>query len=301
MGSPVRAGVIGHGAEETRYGVVAWLREGLLLEKCRYAPGPAEELPKQSHNEYQIRLSLDFPGVYGYRGATHAVPVGSLSVVHPGEVHSARDPQERLAPSSFRMMYAEPALLARAAAEVTGRREAQPFFHDPVILDESLAWDFLRLHVALEGGRPGARTGRASGLHSDAARGASRGGPPRASSRPGAAGGRVGPGVPGGQPRAERAAGRARQPGKPEPVPPGAGLPGRGRDAPARLPDAGAPASGRRARSLLLRGWPPARVAHQTGFADQSHLTRRFKRLVGVTPGRYAGRRSKNVQYAGVR
>jgi AraC-like DNA-binding protein len=42
-------------------------------------------------------------------------------------------------------------------------------------------------------------------------------------------------------------------------------------------------------------------VAHQTGFADQSHLTRRFKRLVGVTPGRYAGRRSKNVQYAGVR
>jgi AraC-like DNA-binding protein len=41
-------------------------------------------------------------------------------------------------------------------------------------------------------------------------------------------------------------------------------------------------------------------VAQETGFADQSHLTRRFKRLVGVTPGRYAGR-SKNVQYAGGR
>ncbi|CAA9481240.1 MAG: Transcriptional regulator, AraC family [uncultured Rubrobacteraceae bacterium] len=55
-----------------------------------------------------------------------------------------------------------------------------------------------------------------------------------------------------------------------------------------------------RARSLLLRGWPPARVARETGFADQSHLTRRFKRLVGVTPGRYA-EESKNVQYAGAR
>jgi len=55
-----------------------------------------------------------------------------------------------------------------------------------------------------------------------------------------------------------------------------------------------------RARSLLLRGWSAARVAQETGFADQSHLSRRFKRLVGVTPGRYA-QESKNVQYAGVR
>jgi AraC-like DNA-binding protein len=27
---------------------------------------------------------------------------------------------------------------------------------------------------------------------------------------------------------------------------------------------------------------------HATGFSDQSHLTRYFKRIVGVTPGRYA-------------
>jgi AraC-like DNA-binding protein len=34
-------------------------------------------------------------------------------------------------------------------------------------------------------------------------------------------------------------------------------------------------------------------VATTTGFYDQSHLTRHFKRLVGVPPGRYArtGRR----------
>jgi AraC-like DNA-binding protein len=43
----------------------------------------------------------------------------------------------------------------------------------------------------------------------------------------------------------------------------------------------------RRARSLLDRGVPPADVAMTTGFADQAHLTRHFKRVVGVPPGAY--------------
>ncbi|WP_320778856.1 AraC family transcriptional regulator [Streptomyces sp. CRN 30] len=42
-----------------------------------------------------------------------------------------------------------------------------------------------------------------------------------------------------------------------------------------------------RARRLLLAGRRPADVAAATGFCDQAHLTRHFKRLVGVTPGRY--------------
>ncbi|MEV6016324.1 MULTISPECIES: AraC family transcriptional regulator [unclassified Streptomyces] len=42
-----------------------------------------------------------------------------------------------------------------------------------------------------------------------------------------------------------------------------------------------------RARSLLLDGRPPGEVAALTGFYDQSHLTRHFRRLVGVPPGRY--------------
>ncbi|MEU4652419.1 AraC family transcriptional regulator [Streptomyces sp. NPDC023723] len=42
-----------------------------------------------------------------------------------------------------------------------------------------------------------------------------------------------------------------------------------------------------RARRLLLAGRSPADVATATGFYDQAHLTRHFKKLVGVTPGRY--------------
>ncbi|NUS75593.1 MAG: AraC family transcriptional regulator [Streptomyces sp.] len=43
-----------------------------------------------------------------------------------------------------------------------------------------------------------------------------------------------------------------------------------------------------RARRLLLEGRRPGEVAAATGFFDQSHLTRHFRKLVGVTPGRYA-------------
>jgi transcriptional regulator GlxA family with amidase domain len=43
-----------------------------------------------------------------------------------------------------------------------------------------------------------------------------------------------------------------------------------------------------RARAMLRAGRAPAEVAVACGFADQAHLTRTFRRIVGVPPGRYA-------------
>ena len=47
----------------------------------------------------------------------------------------------------------------------------------------------------------------------------------------------------------------------------------------------------RQAQNLLIKGQPPAQVAYQVGFADQSHFQNRFKRLMGVTPRQYAQQR----------
>ncbi len=42
-----------------------------------------------------------------------------------------------------------------------------------------------------------------------------------------------------------------------------------------------------RARQMLRAGDPIAAVAADAGFADQSHLTRLFRRTCGTTPGVY--------------
>ena len=44
------------------------------------------------------------------------------------------------------------------------------------------------------------------------------------------------------------------------------------------------------ARRLLLTGHRPAEAAALAGFHDQPHLTRHFRRVLGTTPGRFAGR-----------
>jgi AraC-like DNA-binding protein len=44
------------------------------------------------------------------------------------------------------------------------------------------------------------------------------------------------------------------------------------------------------ARRLLRAGTSPADTAYQTGFSDQSHLTRWFARAYGINPGEFARR-----------
>jgi len=44
----------------------------------------------------------------------------------------------------------------------------------------------------------------------------------------------------------------------------------------------------RHAQSLIEAGKSLAEVAIEVGFSSQSHLTRQFKKIIGVTPGQYA-------------
>lgn len=51
----------------------------------------------------------------------------------------------------------------------------------------------------------------------------------------------------------------------------------------------------RRARAMLLAGYPIATAAVEAGFWDQAHLTRHFTRVVGLTPGQYISRTLRRV------
>jgi AraC-like DNA-binding protein len=55
------------------------------------------------------------------------------------------------------------------------------------------------------------------------------------------------------------------------------------------------------ARRLLERGVAVAEVAQRTGFFDQSHLHRHFRRTLGMTPARYAALVRSDVQDVSVR
>jgi AraC-like DNA-binding protein len=48
----------------------------------------------------------------------------------------------------------------------------------------------------------------------------------------------------------------------------------------------------RHAQALLRQGATLAGAASEAGFCDQSHLSRRFKRVCGMTPGQYQSRQS---------
>ena len=55
-----------------------------------------------------------------------------------------------------------------------------------------------------------------------------------------------------------------------------------------------------RAQALMLEGLPPATAASEAGFYDQSHLSRHFKSICGITPGQFrAGERRPLTAPAG--
>jgi AraC-like DNA-binding protein len=56
-----------------------------------------------------------------------------------------------------------------------------------------------------------------------------------------------------------------------------------------------------RARRLLAEGRPVSHVAYDAGFADQSHLTRRFAAFYGLTPARFARQLATPLSAAPVR
>ncbi len=47
---------------ENQHIVQVWSYGATIFESYRYAPGPASESIRHSHEEYQFCLSLDFPG-----------------------------------------------------------------------------------------------------------------------------------------------------------------------------------------------------------------------------------------------
>jgi AraC-like DNA-binding protein len=245
-------------------------------------------VPPHWHDEYQLCLVHGGAGELFYRGVYHANPPWSLFIVHPGEVHSNRATAER--GCDFRTINAAPEILRQAAEAVDFKRHALPFFPSPVLLDDETLSRFERLHEILE--HPAARLERDAFLLETLAHLVGR----HAQNPPS-------PCKDGHEPQAVARARDYLEAHYADDVPlqrlaaiarlspyhlnrvfrRAFGLPPHAFQTQLRLA---------KAQKLLRQGQPLATVAADTGFADQSHFTRRFKTVVGVTPGAYR----KNVQ-----
>ena len=122
---------------------------GILIEKYSYSAGAVEPLPKHSHQEYQLGMSSNTQGEYYYRGAYHPVPIGKLSIIHSGEVHSPSQRTYLAEPATFLMMHIDPSLLEETALEITNKTNV-PFFTEPIFSDRNLAKLFYNVCLATE-------------------------------------------------------------------------------------------------------------------------------------------------------
>lgn len=258
-----------------------WIRTGRSrpglerLEACfaRHAFAP------HRHDTYAIGVTLGGVQAFDYRGAARRSMSGQAFVLHPDELHDGRAASE--AGYRYRILYLDPALIGAALGD--GR--ALPFVRVPVSDDRRLlaviGSALADLDLPLEDlQHDGIVAGLARAL-AEADRSVPRR-PPSAPDR-----------------RAVRRAREHLDAGFTRAVRSSEleAVTGLGRYALARQFRSCFGTSPYRylvmrrldrARALIAAGSPLCEAALAAGFADQSHLTRHFRRAYGLAPGRWA-------------
>jgi AraC-like DNA-binding protein len=134
--------------------VKAWQFGALLLEHYNYTPGFVEPISKHSHNEYQFALCPDWEGEYNYRGAWCKIPRGSLSIIHPGEVHAPSEKTYVPEQANYAMMSLPSDILQAVASEIAEKQVSLPFFAKLVVPDAEICRVYSHLHYLVEQSAP---------------------------------------------------------------------------------------------------------------------------------------------------
>ena len=237
---------------------------------------------RHMHEAYAIGVIEAGVGGNFYKGAVHLAPPGSVVLLNPGDVHTGFSAGS--VPLSYRMLYVGPDSMRRMVADVAAKGALR--FTEPVIHDSPLARRIRDFHLTTETSE---MTLELEVLFAETV------------SAIISAYGNIY--TPDGRGGAEHRAVRQIKTYLREnyfqniTLEQLATLTGLNRSYLTRVfrDEVGLPPYAyltqvrvEKAKLLLVEGQPLSEVALAVGFADQSHLTRFFKRIVGVTPGRYA-------------
>ncbi|MGW0802922.1 AraC family ligand binding domain-containing protein [Nonomuraea sp. NPDC002799] len=248
------------------------------LLKARYV---THRFSRHVHDGYAIGLIVSGVEEFHYRGVLRRAAAGEVVLVNPDAAHTGQ--AGTAGGWAYRMLYPSIDALAGIAAEL-GAPLTTPHFSEQVVRDDEVAALLGRAHRAAESGDALAASTLSRMLF---ARLITRHAAPRPAAVVPASGGRavrealdllrerlVDPptlddlaDAVGARPFALLRAFKA-----------ATGLPPHAYLTSLRV---------RQARRLLRSGLRPAQVAAEVGFTDQAHLSRHFKRVVGVPPAAY--------------
>jgi len=118
---------------------------GVELLHARYI---SYSFARHTHEGAAIGVIEDGAESFYYRGAQHTATASQVVMFNPGEVHTGEGADSY--GWRFRMFYLDAGLLQRAASEAAGRPRDVPFFPAAVLEDPVIATMLHNLHVYLE-------------------------------------------------------------------------------------------------------------------------------------------------------
>ena len=127
-----------------------WKHPALPTVELLRATYVTHSFARHLHDGYALGVIEWGREAFQYRGSSHVAPAGSIAIIHPGEVHTGHAAAAE--GWRYRMFYPDAAVLAQVAAQVAGREMPLPYFPDPVIADAQIAQGLRQVHRALENG-----------------------------------------------------------------------------------------------------------------------------------------------------